>query len=99
VSTVADAFSVDPQTLARSLADMDDFGRTAASLLEEIDSVVRALHITWEGEAAAAHAEAHRLWTHGAARMQEALMRLHSSGDQAHGNYTGAMDTNRTMWG
>ncbi len=92
-------FAVEPQALASALEDMADFQRTAASLLEEIESTVRDLHITWEGQAAAAHGEAHRLWTHGAAQMQDALKKLHAAGGHAHGNYTQAMRGNQGMWG
>jgi WXG100 family type VII secretion target len=95
---MAEGFSVDPGALADALDEMDDFQRTAASLLDEIESTVQALHVTWSGEAAAGHAEAHRLWTHGAAQMQEALGKLHTAGGHAHGNYTGVMDANRSNW-
>lgn len=95
---MADGYCVDPAALAEALDEMDDFQRIAASLLEEIESTVRSVHITWTGEAAQGHAEAHRLWTNGAAQMQEALGKLHNAGGQAHGNYTGVMDTNRTNW-
>ena len=30
--------------------------------------------------------------------MQKALTSLHGSGGHAHGNYTGAMQSNRDMW-
>jgi hypothetical protein len=95
---VGNPFAVNPESLAAALDDMADFQRTAASLLEEIESTVRDLHISWEGEAAAAHAEAHRLWTHGAAQMQDALNTLHTAGGHAHGNYTRAMRDNQAMW-
>lgn len=95
---MAEAFSVDPEALSEALAEMADFQRTAQSLLAEIETTVANLHDTWSGEAANAHAEAHRSWTHGAALMQEALNRLHAVGDSAHGNYTGAMQTNQNMW-
>lgn len=95
---MAEAFSVDPESLADAVAEMADFQRTAESLLAEIESTVSNLHITWSGEAAAAHAEAHRSWKNGAALMQEALNRLHTAGDTAHGNYTGVMTTNQNMW-
>ena len=98
VSTVAEQFSVDPESLAESLADMADFQQTAQSLLAEIETTVADLHGAWSGEAAAAHAEAHRSWTHGAALMQEALNRLRTIGDTAHGNYTGVMQNNSSMW-
>ncbi|GAA2778957.1 pore-forming CpnT exporter EsxE [Mycolicibacterium pallens] len=98
VSTVAEAFSVNPESLADAVAEMSEFQRTAESLLAEIDSTISALHITWAGEATAAHAEAHRSWKHGAALMQEALNRLHAAGDTAHSNYTSVMTNNQNMW-
>lgn len=91
-------FALDPEALAAALHDMADFQRVAASLLDEIESTVRDVHITWDGEAAAAHAEAHRLWTHGAAQMQDALRSLHAAGGHAQGNYTQAMHDNQGMW-
>jgi WXG100 family type VII secretion target len=97
-STVAEAFSVNPEALAEAVAEMADFQRTAESLLAEIESTVSGLHLTWSGEAASAHAEAHRSWKHGAALMAEALNRLRAVGDSAHGNYTGVMATNQSMW-
>lgn len=95
---MAEAFSVDPQSLSEALAEMADFQRTAESLLAEIEATVARLHGTWTGQAAAAHAEAHRSWTHGAGLMQEALKRLYGVGDTAHANYTGVMQTNQSMW-
>ncbi|WP_179467526.1 WXG100 family type VII secretion target [Mycolicibacterium vinylchloridicum] len=95
---MADAFSVNLEGLAEAVAEIAEFQRTAESLLAEIESTVSNLHITWSGEAASAHAEAHRSWTHGAGLMQEALNKLHTVGDTAHGNYTGVMSTNQNMW-
>lgn len=95
---MAEAFSVHPEALAEAVAEMTDFQSAAESLHAEIESTVAGLHITWSGEAASAHAEAHRSWKHGAALMAEALSRLHAAGDAAHGNYSGVMTTNQSMW-
>jgi uncharacterized protein YukE len=43
---------------------MAAFQRESESLLSEIESLVTNLHLTWTGQAAAAHAEAHRHWSH-----------------------------------
>lgn len=51
-----------------------------------------------DGEAAAAHAEAHQHWVRGEAMMREALGQLEKVATTAHGNYTGAMSTNLGMW-
>jgi WXG100 family type VII secretion target len=98
VFTVADAFSVDPEALADALQRMGEFARHTESVVDEINSLVTHLHGTWSGQAAGAHAEAHRHWSHGEAMMREALAQLKTAGTTAHHNYTHAMATNMTMW-
>jgi WXG100 family type VII secretion target len=95
---MAEAFQVDPEALADAVRRMADFGRRTEDMLGEIDSLVSDLHVTWTGEGAAAHAEAHRHWAHGEAMMREALTRLRAAGATAHRNYTGAMSANLRMW-
>lgn len=95
---MADAFSVDPERLAEAVGRMAEFQRFSQSLGEEIDALVNNLHLSWAGEAATAHAEAHRRWAHGEAVMREALSHLQSAGSTAHANYTGAMAKNLNMW-
>ena len=95
---MGDGFAVDPEAVADALARMTEFQRAAEALLTEIDATVKALHITWSGEGAAGHKEAHEHWSRGAAMMREALGRLHTAGTGAHGNYTGVMSANHKMW-
>jgi WXG100 family type VII secretion target len=95
---MADAFQVDPDALADAVERMSDFQRYAESMLSEIDSLVSNLHATWTGEGATAHAEAHRHWAQGEAMMREALAQLRTAAHTAHGNYTGAMAKNLSMW-
>jgi WXG100 family type VII secretion target len=95
---VADAFSVDSDALANALQRISEFVRHTESVVTEIDSLVTQLHGTWSGQAAAAHAEAHRHWSHGEATMREALAQLKTAGSSARHNYTGAMTTTKTMW-
>jgi WXG100 family type VII secretion target len=96
--TVGDAFSVDPEALADALQLMGEFAQHTESVVAEIDSLVTHLHNTWTGQAARAHAEAHRHWSNGEAMMREALTQLKTAGGTAHHNYTHAMATNLTMW-
>jgi WXG100 family type VII secretion target len=96
--TVADAFSVDPEALAEAVQLMSEFAQHTESVVSEIDSLVTNLHETWSGQAATAHAEAHRHWSQGEAMMREALAQLKTAGNSAHHNYTHAMSTNTTMW-
>lgn len=95
---MADAFSVDPEALTDAMQRMADFVRHTESVVSEIDSLVTHLHLTWSGQAAAAHAEAHHRWSHGEATMREALSQLKTAGSGAHHNYTQAMATNSAMW-
>jgi WXG100 family type VII secretion target len=95
---MSEAFRVDPEALANAVQRMAEFQRYAESMLGEIDSLVTNLHATWTGEAASAHAEAHRHWARGEAMMREALARLRTAGATAHRNYTGAMSTNLAIW-
>lgn len=77
---------------------MAEFGRYPESMLTEIDSLVSNLHVTWTGEGATAHAQAHQHWARGEAMMRAALAQLHAAGATAHGNYTSAMAKNLAMW-
>lgn len=95
---MADAFSVDPDSLADVLERMDSFQRLSRALLDEIDTIVENLQVSWDGVGAAAHREAHQKWTHGAAHMEQALKTLHQAGTRAHHNYTRAAETNQGMW-
>jgi WXG100 family type VII secretion target len=95
---VAEAFRVDPAALNEAVQRMAEFARYAEDMVAEIDSRVTHLHTTWTGEAAAAHAEAHQHWVRGEAMMRAALAQLKQAGATAHGNYTGAVKTNLTMW-
>jgi WXG100 family type VII secretion target len=89
---------VDPEALTDAVERMTEFQRYAESMLSEIDSLVSNLHTTWTGEAATAHTEAHQHWARGEATMREALAQLRAAAHTAHGNYTGAIAKNLSMW-
>lgn len=93
-----DAFAVDPDELDAVIADVARCEDELSDLTADLDRQVRALHDVWEGLAATAQAEAHAGWTHGMLAMREALADLRAAARVAHGNYTGAVDTNLAMW-
>lgn len=95
---MADPFRVDPASLSDAVARMAEFGRHAEAMIAEIESLVTRLHVTWTGEGAASHAEAHRHWAGGEAMMREALAQLRSAGHSAHTNDTAVMSANQSMW-
>ena len=89
---------MDPVVLADVVEQMSEFQHASRALLDEIETLVRTLHVSWQGEAATAHAHAHQQWAHGADRMAAALAVLHRAGGHAHSNYTQAISTNEQMW-
>jgi len=95
---MVEPFSVDPEALADALERMQGLQKLSRSLLDEIDRTVRDLHITWQGEAADAHTQAHKKWTHGFEQMDHAVNALHRTGTGAHTNYTQAAAANKAMW-
>ena len=95
---MADAFSVDPDVLVDALQRMREFIQHTENVVAEVNSLVAQLHQTWSGQAATAHAEAHRHWSHGEATMREALTHLKSAGTVAQRNYTGAIAANMSLW-
>ncbi len=95
---MADSFRVDTDALAEAMQRMSEYIKHTASVVAEVNSLTAHLHETWSGEAATAHAEAHRRWSRGEAMMREALGQLETAGKTAHHNYTQAMATNMKMW-
>jgi WXG100 family type VII secretion target len=97
-AVMAEPFSVDPEALSDALDRMDGFQKLSEALMGEIEGLVKALHVTWQGSGASEHAQAHQQWAHGASLMRDALTTLHRAGAGAHHNYTQAMSANQKMW-
>ncbi len=93
-----DDFAVDPDELDEVVADLGRTESALESLASDIDRQMATLQSTWEGLSAEAQAEAHREWSQGMAGMRAALTELRAAARVAHGNYTGAADTNLRLW-
>lgn len=65
---------------------------------DEVDARIRALHVSWTGEAATRQASAHAQWRTGAAEVHHVLVALRSIAAGAHANYAAAAVANRRMW-
>ena len=77
---------------------MAQFGREVEEVLAEIDQAMAALRANWEGEASETQAESQRLWDEGADQMKASLEQLRKVAENAHKNYTDAVDKNGKMW-
>ena len=93
------AFSVDTVALGERISEMDSFDKTLQEQLDSLDQAITRLHVTWEGEAAAAHRTAHAEWRDGAEDMRKAVAAMRAAAQIARGNYERAVDANVKMWG
>jgi WXG100 family type VII secretion target len=91
-------YSVDTDALAQRIAQMTTFERTLERQLADLDRAVDDLHITWIGEAATAHREAHAKWRQGAEDMRKAIAAMRDAATIAHGNYQSVVSANVRMW-
>jgi WXG100 family type VII secretion target len=97
-STVADQFAVDIKGLGDIVERMAQYQNVVDSMLDEIDTTVANLHLTWNGDASQAHADAHKEWKEGAEMMRKALEQLKTAGSHAEKAYRGAVEANKSMW-
>ena len=95
---MADQFGVDLHGLGDIVDRMAQYQNVVDSMLDEIDTTVSNLHITWSGATSQAHADAHAEWKAGAEMMRKALEQLKAAGSHAQKAYHGAVEANKSMW-
>ena len=93
-----DVFTVDANELIRVVDAMAHCHSGLRDLAADLARRVADLHLTWDGASAHAHRIAHAEWEQGFGTMREALDRMRSAAEVAHGNYTSAAETNLGMW-
>lgn len=91
-------YKVDLAVLDSRIAQMEAFERSLDAQLAHLEETVATLHDTWSGLAAQAQRDAHAKWLAGAREMRAALGGLRQAARIAHGNYSGAVTANTTMW-
>ena len=91
-------FRIDADELDDVIADVEKCEGALETLTADLNKQIAALQEVWEGLAATAQKEAHDEWTTGMVAMRSALTDLRAAARTAHGNYTGAANTNLTMW-
>ncbi|MCF6387604.1 WXG100 family type VII secretion target [Mycobacterium sp. MBM] len=89
---------VDFAQLQGAVDHMEQFGRDLAETLDEIDQAMAALRANWEGQASETQAQSQQQWEDGAEQMKTALEALRKVAENAHKNYTDAVDKNEKMW-
>lgn len=93
-----DAFDVDLDELQHLVERMATAYDALHHLAADLERRVDGLHLTWSGEAAAAHREAQSTWAAGFDGMRQALEGLRAAGRLAHENYDAAATANLRMW-
>ncbi|CAN5170331.1 hypothetical protein BH09ACT12_BH09ACT12_16090 [soil metagenome] len=96
--TAHTAYSVDLDQLADTVAGLVRCQEACDEALDDVVRQIARLHGSWEGQAAAAQAEAQERWESGFATMRDGLATMRSAADTAHGNYRAAIDANLAMW-
>ena len=91
-------FRVNLETLTEAIRRMEAFDLKVEEWLEQVDQQVARLHLSWSGLAASAQRADHEQWVRSKEEMREALARLRTAADVARVNYSGAVETNQTMW-
>jgi WXG100 family type VII secretion target len=94
----SDAYRVDLEELDAVIGDLERLERELEGTTNDLEAQMATLHGTWEGETAVAQREAHQEWEAGMTAMRGALAQMRSAARTAHGNYTKAVDANRSMW-
>ncbi|HEY3530904.1 MAG TPA: WXG100 family type VII secretion target [Nocardioides sp.] len=91
-------YKVDLGELQRVIDSLQAFGGRLDAQLAELDRANGDLHVTWEGEAAAAQTEAHRKLAQGAREVHQALLAMHEAARRAHASYKAAAQANVQTW-
>jgi WXG100 family type VII secretion target len=90
-------YRVELSELEAFVAKLQAFERHAEAITARIDGQIAHLHTTWSGDAADAHRAQHEEWIAAATQMREALTGLREAANNAHRNYTDAVDLNVAM--
>jgi WXG100 family type VII secretion target len=93
-----DVFAVDADDLAHVVDQLAACESALHELAADLERRIAALHVSWDGQAAAAHLVAQAEWEHGFRGMREALAVMRVAGRVAHGNYTASAETNLQLW-
>ncbi|MGY2007429.1 WXG100 family type VII secretion target [Nocardia gipuzkoensis] len=91
------AFGVDLAHLDAVTARIGGLAGFTEETFTGVEQRVTALHRTWTGAAAAAHAEAHRDWAEGAADVRDGIAAMRAAAAAAHAAYREAINTNMRM--
>lgn len=90
-------YRVELEELLAFADTLQAFERRAEAIGSRVDGQIADLHMSWSGDAAAAHRAQHDEWTAAAAQMREALAQLREAAHTAHRNYTEAAQLNVAM--
>jgi WXG100 family type VII secretion target len=91
-------YKVDLDELQRVIDGLEAFGKKLDGQLAALDKANGELHVTWEGEAAVAQAQAHAKLAQGAREVHQALVAMHAAARNAHTHYHAAAQANLQTW-
>lgn len=90
---------VDFEDLSEAADALDTAARNLQEHLTELDTAIKRLAQTWEGDAHDAFHRCFREWQSASRDLHRALRELHRTVHTAHGNYAAARAANLRTWG
>lgn len=91
-------FQVSVPELKEVYEDLREFRRYLAAQIEDAHATVMKLGSDWSGEARDAQVEFFSKLAQGMAKVDEGLAEFSTSVNDAHGHYSTAVTTNKSMW-
>ncbi|SIS22054.1 WXG100 family type VII secretion target [Williamsia sterculiae] len=92
------AFRVDLSEVEQFVNDLRAFVSRAQDQVDALNKDIDRLHITWRGEAAQAHRDAHQRWVEGMGHLRDGISDIARSADHSHRAYTGVQELHQKMW-
>ncbi|MEU2092498.1 WXG100 family type VII secretion target [Nocardia beijingensis] len=92
-------YRVDLAHLEAVTARMEGLYGFVADSLDEIEQRIAAVQGNWSGEAADAHAAAHKEWTDAAVKIRDGLAKMRAAAAAARKEYEAAVAANLTTLG
>ena len=93
-----DEYRIDLGQVEEFAKVLDQFVKYVEDRVGALDARIDELHVSWTGEAAVAHRDAHERWRAGAAEMNEAVADIRKSADHSHAAFSGVQELHRRMW-
>ncbi|MFW0783595.1 WXG100 family type VII secretion target [Gordonia sp. CPCC 206044] len=96
--TSRDSYRVDLNEVEVFTDALGDFVKFVEDRVGALDARIDDLHVSWTGEAASAHRDAHDRWRSGAVEIRQAMADIRQAAQRSHTAFVGVQELHRKMW-